>query len=65
MSLFVNTFDGGEKVRKKPCEEDQIEKLSEGEELLMKKKEFLKEKIDQELMFVKKNSRKNRRGEIF
>lgn len=65
MSLLVKTFDGGEKARKKPCQHDQIEKLSEGEELLMKKKEFPKEKIDQELLFVKKNSRKNQRGEIF
>ncbi|XP_039989475.1 charged multivesicular body protein 4b-like isoform X2 [Xiphias gladius] len=61
MSLFVRIFSRGEKVRKKPFQHEEIEKLPEGEELLMKKKEFLKKKIELELLFAKKNSRKNRR----
>ncbi|XP_070764271.1 charged multivesicular body protein 4b-like [Enoplosus armatus] len=61
MSLFVKIFSGGEKVRKKPSRQEESEKLPEGEELLMKKKEFLKKKIDQELLLARKNSRKNRR----
>ncbi|XP_044212259.1 charged multivesicular body protein 4b-like [Thunnus albacares] len=60
MSLFVKMFSGGEKVTKN-CKQEETEKLPETEELLMKKKEFLKKKIDQELLFAKKNSRKNRR----
>ncbi|XP_044050286.1 charged multivesicular body protein 4b-like isoform X2 [Siniperca chuatsi] len=61
MSLFGKIFNGGEKVRKKPCRPEEIENLVEKEELLMKKKDFLKKKIDQELLFAKENSRKNRR----
>ncbi|XP_035521399.1 charged multivesicular body protein 4b-like [Morone saxatilis] len=60
MSLFVKMFSGGEKVRKKPGQQEEIEKPPEREELLMKKKAFLKKKIDQELLCVKKNIRKNR-----
>lgn len=51
-------------MRKKPCRPEEIEKLPEREELLMKKKDFLKTKIDQELLVAKKHSSKNRRGEI-
>ncbi|XP_045892156.1 charged multivesicular body protein 4b-like [Micropterus dolomieu] len=61
MSLFDKIFHGGEKATKKPCGQEEIENLPEREELLMKKKDFLKKKIDQELLFAKKNSRKNRR----
>nr|XP_046251356.1 charged multivesicular body protein 4c-like isoform X2 [Scatophagus argus] len=60
----VMMFGGGEKVRKKPCQQEEIEKLPEREELLMRKKEILKKKIDQELLFAMKNSRKNRRGAL-
>ncbi|GAA6221237.1 charged multivesicular body protein 4c-like [Lates japonicus] len=61
MSLFVKMFGGGEKVRKKPCQPEETEKPQGREELLMKKKEYLKKKIDQELLLAKRNSRKNRR----
>ncbi|XP_022624277.1 charged multivesicular body protein 4c-like [Seriola dumerili] len=61
MSLFNKMFSGGEKVTKKPSEEGEVEKLLQGEELLMEKKEHLKKKIDRELLYAKKNSRKNRR----
>ncbi|KAM4573437.1 charged multivesicular body protein 4b-like [Odontesthes bonariensis] len=60
MSLFVNFLCGGEKVRKTACDQE-IDKLTEIEELLVKKKEFLRKKIDQELLTAKKNSIKNRR----
>ncbi|XP_071346024.1 charged multivesicular body protein 4b-like [Trachinotus anak] len=60
MSL-LKLFSGGEKVRKKPSQQEEMETLSEREQLLMEKKEHLKKKIQQELMFAKKNSRKNRR----
>ncbi|XP_026221959.1 charged multivesicular body protein 4b-like isoform X2 [Anabas testudineus] len=61
MSLYVKIFSGGEKVGMKHCHEDGTEKLPEGEELLLSKEEFLKKKIDQELLFAKKNCRTNRR----
>jgi len=64
MSLFVNFLCGGEKVRKTACHQEEIDKLTEIEELLVKKTEFLRRKINQELVTAKKNSRKNRRGEI-
>uniref|UniRef100_A0A3B4WVA8 Uncharacterized protein n=1 Tax=Seriola lalandi dorsalis TaxID=1841481 RepID=A0A3B4WVA8_SERLL len=64
MSLFNKMFSGGEKVTKKPSEEEEVEKLLQGEALLMEKKEHLKKKIDRELLYAKKNSRKNRRGEV-
>lgn len=64
MSLYVKIFSGGEKVGMKHCHEDGTEKLPEGEELLLSKEEFLKKKIDQELLFAKKNCRTNRRGEV-
>lgn len=63
MSLF-KIFSGGEKVGMNPCLQNCTEKLCEGEELLLKKEEFLKKKIDQELLFVRKNCRTNRRGEV-
>ncbi|XP_072241215.1 charged multivesicular body protein 4b-like, partial [Leuresthes tenuis] len=61
MSLFVNFLCGGEKVRKTTCHQEEIDKLAEIEELLVKKTEFLRRKINQELVTAKKNSRKNRR----
>lgn len=64
MSLFVKLFNGGEKTKKKPCQQDPMEKLSDVE-MLKRKQETLKEKIEQELVFVRKNSRNNRRGELF
>ncbi|KAM9335639.1 charged multivesicular body protein 4c-like [Symphorus nematophorus] len=54
-------FRAGKKVRKKRCPQEEIQKLAEGEESLMKKKDSLTKKIEQELLIVKKNSRKNRR----
>ncbi|XP_054475587.1 charged multivesicular body protein 4b-like [Anoplopoma fimbria] len=64
MSLFVKLFGGGEKVRKMPGQQEEMEKLPEREELLMKNKELLKVKIDQELLLAKKNSITNRRAAL-
>uniref|UniRef100_A0A3Q3EMR6 Uncharacterized protein n=1 Tax=Labrus bergylta TaxID=56723 RepID=A0A3Q3EMR6_9LABR len=63
MSQFVKMFSGGEKV-KKTCQQDDVEKLQVREELLLKKEQYLKKKIEQELQFVKTISTKNRKGEI-
>lgn len=64
MSMLVKLFNGGEKTKKKPCQQDPMEKLSDAE-MLKRKQETLKEKIEQELVLAKKNSRSNRRGELF
>ncbi|CAI5668079.1 unnamed protein product [Oreochromis niloticus] len=58
MSLFV--FSSGEKVEKEPW----MEKLPARGELLVKKKEFMKKKIDHLEIFAKKNSTKNRRAAL-
>lgn len=42
-----------------------MEKLPARGELLVKKKEFMKKKIDHLEFFAKKNSTINRRGELF
>ncbi|XP_065812682.1 charged multivesicular body protein 4b-like [Labrus bergylta] len=60
MSQFVKMFSGGEKV-KKTCQQDDVEKLQVREELLLKKEQYLKKKIEQELQFVKTISTKNRK----
>ncbi|XP_029378443.1 charged multivesicular body protein 4b-like [Echeneis naucrates] len=61
MSLF-KMFRGGGKLKKKSSQHQEIEKLSERRELLMEKKEDFKKKIEQEILFAKKNSRSNRRA---
>ncbi|XP_037834212.1 charged multivesicular body protein 4b-like [Kryptolebias marmoratus] len=63
MSLFVKILGSGEKVRK-ARQERKVDKLPEREELLNKKTEFLKKRIDQELLCAKKNCRKNRRAAL-
>ncbi|KAI9518230.1 hypothetical protein NQZ68_038896 [Dissostichus eleginoides] len=61
MSFIGKLLSGGEKLTK-PCRPEETEPLPDREELLGKKREFLKKKIDQEFLFAKTNSRKNRRG---
>lgn len=46
----------------KPWLQNYTEKLCEGEELLLKKEEFLKEKLEQELLFARKNCRTKKKG---
>uniref|UniRef100_A0A3Q1G9S5 Uncharacterized protein n=1 Tax=Acanthochromis polyacanthus TaxID=80966 RepID=A0A3Q1G9S5_9TELE len=65
MSNLNNIRGSGERVRKTTGQQVWIPELSETEERLLKKREFLKEKINQELLFAKKNSRANRKCEIF
>ncbi|KAM8750214.1 charged multivesicular body protein 4b-like isoform 4-T4 [Acanthopagrus schlegelii] len=60
MSFSVE-MSSGEEMRKKPCEQQEPEKLSQSQELLTKMKEYLEKRIDRELLNVKKNSRENRR----
>uniref|UniRef100_A0A3B5BIQ2 Uncharacterized protein n=1 Tax=Stegastes partitus TaxID=144197 RepID=A0A3B5BIQ2_9TELE len=64
MALFNGTLGGGETVRKPACQQVEVRELSETEEQLLKKREFLREKIDQELLSAKKNIRTNRKREI-
>ncbi|XP_022069067.1 charged multivesicular body protein 4c-like [Acanthochromis polyacanthus] len=61
MSNLNNIRGSGERVRKTTGQQVWIPELSETEERLLKKREFLKEKINQELLFAKKNSRANRK----
>ncbi|XP_008291817.1 charged multivesicular body protein 4c-like [Stegastes partitus] len=61
MALFNGTLGGGETVRKPACQQVEVRELSETEEQLLKKREFLREKIDQELLSAKKNIRTNRK----
>nr|XP_033491932.1 charged multivesicular body protein 4b-like [Epinephelus lanceolatus] len=61
MSLLTKLFSGGEKVKKTSCQQEETENLPDREELLMKKRDYLKKKIEQELLFAKKNCRKNRK----
>ncbi|KAJ4938593.1 hypothetical protein JOQ06_003206 [Pogonophryne albipinna] len=63
MSFIGKLLSGGEKLTK-PCRPEETEPLPDREELLGKKREFLKKKIDQEFLFAKTNSRKNRRGAL-
>lgn len=52
-------------MEKEPCVNEWMEKLPARGELLVKKKEFMKKKIDHLKFFAKKNSTINRRGELF
>ncbi|XP_023139073.1 charged multivesicular body protein 4b-like [Amphiprion ocellaris] len=61
MSNLNKILGGGERVRKTTGQQAGIPELTETEERLLKKREFLKEKIEQELLFTKKNSRTNRK----
>ncbi|KAI4823397.1 hypothetical protein KUCAC02_011981 [Chaenocephalus aceratus] len=63
MSFIGKLLSGGEKLTK-PCWPEETEPLPDREELLGKKREFLKKKIDQEFLFAQTNSRKNRRGAL-
>ena len=56
---FRKLFHRKKKVE--PTAQEAIEKLCETEELLIKKSQFLQNKIDQELDIVRKNGTKNKR----
>lgn len=50
------------KKEKGPTPEEAIQKLKETEKILIKKQEFLEQKIQQELQMAKKHGTKNKRG---
>jgi hypothetical protein len=50
------------KKEKEPTPEEAIQKLKETEKILIKKQEFLEQKIQQELQTAKKHGTKNKRG---
>lgn len=50
------------KKEKGPTPEEAIQKLKETEKILIKKQEFLEQKIQQELQTAKKHGTKNKRG---
>ena len=60
MSL-AKLFGGGKKKEEAPSTQDAIQKLRSTEELLMKKSEFLENKIKGELLTAKKAGTKNKR----
>ena len=64
MSFLVKMFRGGEKVRQTPGQHEEADGAPGPEELLRDSKKLLKRTIERELVFAKKNSRKNRRGEM-
>jgi charged multivesicular body protein 4 len=55
-------FGGKNKGDEPPTTGEAIQKLSETEEMLMKKQDFLEKKIEQELSTAKKNGTNNKRG---
>ncbi|KAK0406568.1 hypothetical protein QR680_018655 [Steinernema hermaphroditum] len=61
MSLFTKIFGGGKKRPAAPTTQKSIQQLRETEEMLMKKQEFLENKIDAEIAQAKKHGTKNKR----
>lgn len=66
MSFFKNLF-GGKKPEAAPSTSESIQKLRDTENMLLKKQEFLEQKVEQEHELAKKNASTNKRGkhEIF
>ncbi|XP_051964604.1 charged multivesicular body protein 4c [Xyrauchen texanus] len=64
MSVFGKLFGGGGKGGKGPSPQEAIQKLRETEEMLMKKQEYLEQKIEAELVTAKKNGTKNKRAAL-
>lgn len=50
------------KKEKGPTPEEAIQKLKDTEKILIKKQEFLEQRIQQELQMAKKHGIKNKRG---
>ncbi|XP_012382571.1 charged multivesicular body protein 4a [Dasypus novemcinctus] len=63
MSGFGRLFRKGKK-ESGPTPEEAIQKLKETEEILIKKQEFLEQKIQQELQTAKKHGTKNKRAAL-
>ncbi|XP_063225028.1 charged multivesicular body protein 4b [Bacillus rossius redtenbacheri] len=63
MSFFSNLF-GGKKADQAPSTGEAIQKLRDTEEMLIKKQDFLEQKITQEITLAKKHGTKNKRAAI-
>jgi len=60
MSFFKNLF-GGKKAEPVATTSESIQKLRDTENMLVKKQEFLEQKVDQELKIAKENATSNKR----
>lgn len=63
MSFFKNMF-GGKKAEAQPTTSESIQKLRDTENMLLKKQEFLEQKLEAELKIAKENASSNKRGEF-
>jgi charged multivesicular body protein 4A/B len=61
MSFFKNLF-GGKKAEAGPTTSESIQKLRDTENMLLKKQEFLEQKLEAELKIAKENASSNKRG---
>lgn len=61
MSFFKNIF-GGKKAEPVPTTSESIQKLRDTENMLLKKQEFLEQKLEAELKIAKENASTNKRG---
>jgi charged multivesicular body protein 4 len=61
MSFLTKVF-GGKKEDKPPTTGKAIQKLRETEEMLIKKQDFLENKIEQEIAIARKHGMKNKIG---
>jgi charged multivesicular body protein 4 len=61
MSFFKNIF-GGKKAEPAPTTSESIQKLRDTENMLLKKQEFLEQKLEAELKIAKENASTNKRG---
>lgn len=64
MSFFKNLF-GAKKQEPAPSTSESIQKLRDTENMLLKKQEFLEQKVEQELEIAKKNASTNKRGNYY
>lgn len=62
MSFFKNIF--GKKEPPAPSTSESIQKLRDTENMLIKKQEFLEQKVEQEHELAKKNASTNKRSKI-
>lgn len=61
MSFFKNLF-GGKKADTGPSTSETIQKLRDTENMLLKKQEFLEQKVEAEMKLAKENATSNKRG---
>lgn len=60
MSFFKNLF-GGKKAETGPTASESVQKLRDTENMMLKKQEFLEQKLEQELKIAKENATSNKR----